>query len=112
MAEEPPRTISETHRRGGETVGSGAIAKGTAKGALVGVAAGAVAGDAGKGAAAGAVAGGLIGGVRRHRQTNEMVTTSRTNPEYTAYLEAKNAFRSALDECMRSRAPMPPPEQP
>ena len=108
IAEEPPRTISETHQRGGKTVGSGATARGAAKGALVGVAAGAVAGDAGKGAAAGAVAGGLIGGVRRHRQTQEMVTTTHTNPDYTAYLEAKNAFRAALEECMRARAPRPP----
>ncbi|HXZ86576.1 MAG TPA: YMGG-like glycine zipper-containing protein, partial [Myxococcota bacterium] len=81
----------------------GATVKGAAKGALVGVAAGAVAGNAGKGAAAGAVAGGLIGGVRRHRETKEMVTETRTNPDYTAYVEAKNAFRAALDACMRQR---------
>jgi hypothetical protein len=112
MAEEPPRTISETHQRGGDTIGSGRVAKGAAKGALVGVAAGAVAGDAGKGAAAGAVAGGLIGGVRRRRETKEMVTTTHTNPDYTAYLEAKNAFRAALDACMRSRAPGAREEQP
>ena len=112
MAEEPPKTISETQQRGGDTIGSGAVAKGAAKGALVGVAAGAVAGDAGKGAAAGAVAGGLIGGVRRHRETKEMVTTSRTNPDYTAYMEAKNAFRAALEDCMRSRAPGAAKEQP
>jgi hypothetical protein len=112
MAEEPPRTISETHQRGGDVIGSGATVKGAAKGALVGVAAGAVAGNAGKGAAAGAVAGGLIGGVRRHKETKEMVTTTRTNPDYTAYMEAKNAFRAALEACMRSRAPGAAKEQP
>jgi len=112
MAEEPPRTLSETHQQGGDVVGSGSVARGAAKGALVGVAAGAVAGDAGKGAAAGAVAGGLIGGVRRHKETKQLVTTTRTNPDYTAYVEAKNAFRSALDACIRSRAPGAAKEQP
>jgi hypothetical protein len=63
-------------------VGSGAIAKGAAKGAVVGVAGGAIAGDAGKGAAIGAGAGALIGGVRRKQETEKMVTTTRTNPEY------------------------------
>src|SRR4029453_14543996 len=33
LAEEPARTISETHKQGGDVVGSGAIAKGAAKGA-------------------------------------------------------------------------------
>jgi hypothetical protein len=104
LAEEPPRTLSETHQRGGDVVGSGAVLKGAAKGALVGVAGGAVAGEAGKGAAAGAVGGALIGGVRRHKQTKELVTTTRTNPEYTAYVDAKKAFRAAFDDCMRVRA--------
>jgi hypothetical protein len=76
-AAEPPRTVSSTHRRGGETLGSAAVAKGAAGGAAMGALGGAIAGDAGEGAATGA----LIGGVRRHRETNEMVTTSHANPE-------------------------------
>ena len=109
MAEEPPpRTISETHQAGGDVVGSGAMAKGAAKGALVGVAAGAVAGDAGKGAAAGAVGGALIGGMRRRQETKKMVTTSRPNPEYTAYVEKKDGYRRAFDACLSARlAPAP-----
>lgn len=103
-AEEPVRTISTTQERGGDVVGSGAVAKGAAKGALVGVAAGAVAGDAGKGAAAGAVAGGLIGGARRRRETKEMVTTTRPNPEYQEYARGKAAYKTALDECLSQRA--------
>jgi hypothetical protein len=103
-AEPPPRTISETHKQGGDVVGSGAIAKGAVVGGLVGVAGGAIAGNAGAGAAIGAGAGGLIGGVRRHKETQKMVTTTRTNPEYTAYVEAKNGYRSAFDACMTSRA--------
>jgi hypothetical protein len=105
--EPPPRTISETHKAGGEVVGSGAIAKGAAKGALVGVAGGAIAGDAGKGAAIGAGAGALIGGVRRHRETQKMVTTSRENPEYAAWVAQKNAYRSAFDACLSARQAPP-----
>jgi hypothetical protein len=103
-AEEPPRTISTTARRGGEVVGSGAVAGGAARGAAVGAIGGAIAGSPGTGAAAGAAVGGLIGGVRRHRETNEMVTTTRRNPEYEQYVQAKNAFRSAFDGCLTARA--------
>lgn len=111
LAEEPPpRTISETHQRGGDVVGSGAVAKGAVKGAVGGVVVGAIAGDAGKGAAIGAGAGALIGGVRRKRETQEMVTTTRTNPEYTAYVESKNAYRTAFDACMTARATQPVPQ--
>ena len=110
MAEAPAQTVSETHQAGGDVVGSGAIAKGAAKGALVGVAAGAVAGSAGKGAAAGAVGGALIGGMRRREETKKMVTTTRTNPEYTAYLAKKDAYRQSFDACLTARlAPAPAP---
>lgn len=104
LAEEPERTLSETHKAGGEVVGSGAVAKGAVKGAVGGVVVGAIAGDAGKGAAIGAGAGALIGGVRRHKETQKMVTTTRTNPEYTAFVEARNAYRGAFDACMTERA--------
>ncbi|MEX2206606.1 MAG: glycine zipper family protein [Myxococcota bacterium] len=108
LADEPPsRTVSETHPQGGDVVGSGAIAKGAVKGAVGGVVVGAIAGDAGKGAAIGAGAGALFGGVRRHRATQKRVTTARTNPEYTAYVEAKNGYRTAFDACMAARAAQP-----
>jgi hypothetical protein len=103
-AEEPPRTISTTARRGGEVVGSGAVVGGAARGAAVGAIGGAIAGSAGTGAAAGAAIGGLIGGVRRHRETNEMVTTTRRNPEHEQYVQRKNAFKSAFDGCLTARA--------
>ena len=103
-AEAPPRTVSSTQRRGGEVVGSGAMVEGAAKGAVAGVVGGAIMGNAGKGAGAGAAVGALLGGVRRHQETNEMVTTTRTNPEYTAYMERKDAFRKAFDECLGQRA--------
>ncbi len=103
-AEAPPRTISTTGRRGGQVVGSGAMVKGAAVGAAAGAIGGAIAHDAGKGAAAGAAVGGLLGGVRRHQETNEMVTTTQTNPEYVKYTEAKDAFRAAFDQCLAGRA--------
>jgi hypothetical protein len=103
MAEAPPRTISTTSRRGGEVVGSGAIVKGAAGGAVLGVVGGAIAGDVGAGAGAGAAIGGLLGGVKRHRETNEMVTRTHTNPEYEDYMAAKNAFRDAFDQCLAER---------
>jgi hypothetical protein len=106
-AEEPVRTLSDTHKAGGDVVGSGAIAKGAAKGAVVGVIGGAIAGNAGAGAAIGAGAGGLIGGVQRRKETEKMVTTTRTNPEYTAYVASKNAYRNAFDACMASRIAPP-----
>ena len=104
MAEEPPRTVSSTAPRGGDVVGSGAVVKGAAKGAVAGVIGGAIMGDAGGGAAAGAAVGGLFGGVRRHRETKEMVTTTRPNPEYEAYLQAKAAYKQELEQCLAARA--------
>jgi len=106
-AEEPTRTVSSTHQRGGEVVGSGAVVKGAAEGAVAGVIGGAIMGEAGKGAAAGAAVGGLFGGVKRHRETKEMVTTTRPNPEYTQYAEARAAYKSALEQCLASRAEAP-----
>jgi hypothetical protein len=103
-AEAPPRTVSSTHERGGDVVGSGAIAKGAAKGAVVGVIGGAIAGEAGTGAAVGAAAGGLIGGARRRRETKELVTTTLPNPDYQLYMEAKAAYRHALEQCLAERA--------
>jgi hypothetical protein len=103
-AEAPPRTVSTTGRRGGQVVGSGAVVKGAAGGAAAGAIGGAIAGDAGKGAAAGAAAGALLGGVRRHQETNETVTTTQANPEYAKYMEAKDAFRTAFDQCLAGRA--------
>ena len=102
-AQEPERTISTTRRRGGEVVGSGAVVKGAAEGAVLGVVGGAIMGNAGKGAAAGAAIGGLMGGVKRHRETNEMVTTTQTNPDYVKYMEAKDAFKAAFDQCLAGR---------
>jgi len=102
-AAEPARTVSSTHRRGGETLGSGAVAKGAAGGAAMGAVGGAIAGDAGEGAAAGAAIGALLGGVRRHRETNEMVTSSHANPEYQAYVKARTAFKSAFEQCLAAR---------
>jgi hypothetical protein len=104
VAEEPARTISETAPAGGDVIGSGAVAKGALGGAAVGAIGGAVVGEAGGGAAAGAAAGALIGGIRRHKETKKPVTTTRTNPAYTAYVEKKNAYRAALDRCLSARA--------
>jgi hypothetical protein len=103
-AEAPPRTISTTQRRGGQVVGSGAVVGGAAGGAALGAIGGAIMGSAGKGAAAGAAVGGLMGGVKRHQETNEMVTVTQTNPEYLAYTEAKDAFKVAFDQCLAGRA--------
>lgn len=107
LAEAPPRTLSETHQAGGKVVGSGAVVKGAAKGAAVGAAGGLVVGEAGKGAGAGAAAGALLGGMNRRKETKQMVTTSRPNPEYAAYVEAKEAYKAALAACMQSRQQAP-----
>ena len=48
--------------------------------------------------------GGLMGGARRRQETNEMVTTTHTNPEYTKFEEAKSAFRNSFDTCLAQRA--------
>jgi hypothetical protein len=103
-AEEPPRTISTTSRRGGEVVGSGALVRGAAQGAAAGAIGGAIAGDAGTGAAAGAAVGGLLGGIRRHRETNEQVTRTHANPDYAEYAADRKAFKSTFDQCMAERA--------
>jgi hypothetical protein len=103
-AEEPPRTISSTQRRGGETLGSGAVVKGAAQGAVLGVVGGAIMGDAGAGAGAGAAIGGLMGGVKRHRETNEMVTRTSTNPAYEQFVQSRQAFKTAFDGCLAARA--------
>jgi hypothetical protein len=88
-------------------VGSGAVAKGAVVGGLVGVAGGAIAGNAGAGAAIGAGAGALMGGVRRHRETQKMVTTTRQNPEYAAWVARKDGYRNAFDACMNQRSAPP-----
>jgi hypothetical protein len=103
-AEAPPRSISTTSRRGGDVVGSGAVVKGAAGGAALGVVGGAIMGSAGKGAGAGAAIGGLMGGVRRHKETNEMVTRTRSNPDYEQYQAAKGDFKAAFDACLAARA--------
>jgi len=102
--EPPPKTIQTTSRRGGEVVGSGAIVKGAAGGAALGAVGGAIMGNAGKGAGAGAAIGGLMGGVKRHQQTNEMVTRSSPNPEYAAFMEKKEGFTTAFEQCLAQRA--------
>lgn len=109
-AEEPPRTLSTTSRRGGEVVGSGALVGGAAKGAALGAVGGAIAGDAGTGAGAGAAIGGLLGGIRRHRETNEQVTRTYANPAYEEYLAARTAFKQTFDACMAERAGARPGE--
>jgi hypothetical protein len=103
-AEEPPRTISTTSRRGGEVVGSGAVVGGAAKGAVLGVVGGAIMGSPGTGAAAGAAIGGLMGGYKRHQETNQMVTRTSTNPEYEKYQQSREAFKAAFDQCLAGRA--------
>lgn len=103
-AEAPPRSTTSTQRRGGDVVGSGAIVKGAAGGAVLGVVGGAIMGSAGKGAGAGAAIGGLMGGVQRHKETNEMVTRTHSNPDYVQYKSAKDAFRVAFEQCLAARA--------
>ncbi len=103
-AEEPPRTISTTSRRGGEVLGSGAVVRGAAGGAALGAVGGAIADDAGTGAGIGAAVGGLLGGIRRHRETNEPVTRTFANPDYEEYVAARTAFKKTFDQCMAERA--------
>jgi hypothetical protein len=45
-----------------------------------------------------------MGGARRHRETNEMVTTTHTNPAYTEFMAQKDAFKSAFEACLAQRA--------
>jgi hypothetical protein len=104
-AVEPPRTISSTHQRGGDLKGGAtSAAKGAVGGAVAGVVGGAILGETGRGAAAGAAVGGLIGGAQYYKKSKEMVTTTHPNPEYQQYVEAKNAYRSALEQCLAARA--------
>ena len=91
-------------RSSGKVVGSGDIVEGAAKGAVLGVVGGAIMGNAGGGAGAGAAIGGIMGGARRHRQTNEMVTTTHTNPEYEQFVASKDAFKQAFQGCLAQRA--------
>jgi hypothetical protein len=105
MAEEPPRTLSSSHQRGGDLKeGAVDVGKGALGGAVLGVAGGAVAGEAGKGAAAGAVVGGLIGGARHYKKRKEVVTVTRPNPEYEEFVRMKDHYRGALEQCLASRA--------
>ena len=108
-AEEPPRTVSSTHRRGGSgaDVAGGAV-EGAAKGAVLGVVGGAIMGSPGRGAGAGAAIGGLMGGAKRYEKSNEMVTTTQTNPAWEQYSGQKRAFKSAFDACLAQRAAAPP----
>lgn len=104
-AEEPQRTVSSSHKRGG-TFEEGAVdvGKGAVGGAVAGVVGGAIMGEAGKGAAAGAAVGGLIGGVHHYKKRQEVVTTTRPNPAYQEYAAQKAAYKSALEQCLASRA--------
>ena len=101
-AEEPPRTISSTHQRGGEVIGSGAVTKGAAGGAVAGVAAGRSWARP-QGRRRGRRVGGLFGGVRRHRETQEMVTSTRPNPARRVR-RRQERLKSALDACLAARA--------
>jgi len=105
-AEEPPRTISSTHRRGGEGAGqvAGGVVEGAAKGAVLGVVGGAILGSPGRGAGAGAAIGGIWGGAQKHHEANETVTTTQANPEYESFMAKKNAFNAAFNACLGQRA--------
>jgi hypothetical protein len=107
-AEEPPRTVSSTHKRGG-TFEEGAVdvGKGVAGGAVAGVVGGAIMGEAGRGAAAGAAVGGLIGGAKHYQKRQEMVTSTRPNPAYQEFAQKKADYKSALEQCLASRAEPP-----
>jgi len=102
-AEAPVKSLSSTHERGGDVMGSGSVAKGAVGGAVGGVVIGAIAGDAGAGAAIGAAAGGLFGGLKRRHDTKEMVTTKRPNPAYQQYEANKTSYRQTLDTCLALR---------
>jgi hypothetical protein len=107
-AEEPPRTISSSHKRGGDLKeGAVDVGKGAVGGAVAGVVGGAIMGEAGRGAAAGAAVGGLIGGARHYKKRQEVVTTTRPNPAYQEYQAQKAAYKSALEQCLASRAEPP-----
>jgi hypothetical protein len=104
-AEEPPRTISSSHKRGGDLKeGAIDVGKGAVGGAVAGVVGGAIMGEAGRGAAAGAAVGGLIGGARHYKKRQEIVTVTQPNPAYQEYAAAKAAYKSALEQCLAARA--------
>ena len=107
-AEEPVRTLSSSHKRGG-TLKEGAVdvGKGAAGGAVAGVVGGAIMGETGRGAAAGAAVGGLIGGAQHYKKRQEVVTVTHPNPAYQEYVAAKEAYKSALEQCLASRAEAP-----
>ena len=104
-AEEPVRTLSSSHKRGG-TLEEGVVdvGKGAVGGAVAGVVGGAIMGETGRGAAAGAAVGGLIGGARHYNKRQEVVTTTRPNPAYEEYVAQKAAYKSALERCLAERA--------
>ena len=107
-AEEPVRTVSSSHKRGGDLKeGAVDVGKGAVGGAVVGVVGGAIMGEAGRGAAAGAAVGGLIGGARHYKKRQEVVTTTRPNPAYQEFAAKKSAYKSALEQCLASRAEPP-----
>jgi hypothetical protein len=108
-AEEPVRTVSSSHKRGG-TVKEGAVdvGKGAVGGAVAGVVGGAIMGEAGRGAAAGAAVGGLFGGVQHYKKRQEVVTVTRPNPAYQEFQQQRAAFKSALEQCLAARAEAQP----
>jgi hypothetical protein len=107
-AEEPAHTLSSSHKRGGDLKeGAVDVGKGAVGGAVAGVVGGAIMGEAGRGAAAGAAVGGLIGGARHYKKRQEVVTTTRPNPAYQDYQAKKSAYKSALEQCLASRAEPP-----
>jgi len=99
-AEEPVRTVSSSHKRGG-TMQEGTVDVG--KGAV----GGAIMGEAGRGAAAGAAVGGLFGGAKHYQKRQEVVTTTQPNPAYQEFVQQKAAYKSALEQCLASRAEPP-----
>ncbi|MGH7287651.1 MAG: hypothetical protein ACREI8_06490 [Myxococcota bacterium] len=107
-AEEPQRTLSSSHKRGGDLKeGAVDVGKGAVGGAVLGVVGGAIMGDAGRGAGAGAAVGGLIGGAQHYKKRQEVVTTTRPNPAHQEYEAKKSAYKSALEQCLASRAETP-----
>ena len=107
-AEEPPRTVTSSHQRGGDLKGGAVdVGKGAVGGAVAGVVGGAIMGDAGRGAGAGAAIGGLIGGARYYQKSKETVTTTHPNPAYQEYAAAKAAYKDALEQCLAARAEAP-----
>ena len=104
-AEEPVRTVSSSHKRGGTTKeGVVDVGKGAVGGAVAGVVGGAIMGEAGRGAAAGAAVGGLFGGVQHYKKRQEVVTVTRPNPAHQEFQQQRAAYKSALEQCLAARA--------